>query len=265
MPQSVELDQLAAALSEAQGELKDAIEDSANPHYHSRFASLASVWAAARPVLAKHGLAVAQLPEPCGAGELLLTTVLLHRSGQWISGTARLSLARDDAQGYGSAMSYARRYSLAAIVGIATRSDDDDGEAASGEPEATRASGSRPPARDTRAVGGPGVPAAVPAPKSAAVTPGAGDRGQSEYRAAADAYGQLRREHFGEVPPELARAINAVVADREAPLAAKLFSTAELVKATRSLAEHAAACPGGNDCALLGLAYDLRDGDGIRP
>jgi len=116
--------------------------------------------------------AVAQLPEPCGAGELLLTTVLLHRSGQWISGTARLSLARDDAQGYGSAMSYARRYSLAAIVGIATRSDDDDGEAASGEPEATRASGSRPPARDTRAVGGPGVPAAVPAPKSAAVTPG---------------------------------------------------------------------------------------------
>jgi len=130
MAQSESIAALAAALCEAQFALESAQKDSLNPHFRSRYADLASVWNAARPALHKHGLSVVQAPEPCDNG-IRLRTILLHKSGEWIDSVLTLPASRQDAQGYGSAMTYARRYALAAMVGIVA-DDDDDGNAASG-------------------------------------------------------------------------------------------------------------------------------------
>lgn len=128
MQKSEAIDQLAAALSKAQAELEPARKDRKNDHFHHRYATLTSVWDACRETLAKHGLSVAQFAEPSDPGVLHLTTMLLHTSGQWLAGTETIPLAKQDPQGYGSACTYARRYGLAAMVGICT--EDDDGEAA---------------------------------------------------------------------------------------------------------------------------------------
>jgi hypothetical protein len=70
-----------------------------------------------------------QTPSPSDSGTLALTTRLVHESGEWIEDTATLPLPKNDPQGYGSAMTYARRYALSAITGL--YQDDDDGNAAS--------------------------------------------------------------------------------------------------------------------------------------
>lgn len=125
MERSEQINELAAALSKAQGELKGAKKDSRNPFFKSSYADLASVWDACRDALVHHGLSVTQTTE---VGDLpTLTTTLLHSSGQWISGRLQIKPVKDDSQGMGSAMTYARRYALAAIVGVAA--EDDDGEA----------------------------------------------------------------------------------------------------------------------------------------
>lgn len=123
------IDQLAAALALAQGEMGVALKDATNPHFKSKYADLASVLDACRPALSKHGLAVLQLPE-VGDGRLVVTTVLVHKSGQQIRTSLGTKLAQDTPQAIGSAITYLRRYSLMAVVGIAP--DDDDGEAAHG-------------------------------------------------------------------------------------------------------------------------------------
>ena len=120
---------LAEALSKAQGAMRNAPKDSANPFFKSKYADLASVSDACRAELAANGLAVAQLPE-IRDGKLVLSYVLMHASGEWISGELEMTPIKSDPQGVGSAITYARRYSLAAITGIAT--EDDDGNAASG-------------------------------------------------------------------------------------------------------------------------------------
>jgi hypothetical protein len=77
------------------------------------------------------GVAVIQAPAPAGdKGVMALETVLLHKSGEWMSGTIQIPLGKADPQGFGSAMTYGRRYSLAAMVGV--MAEDDDGEAAMG-------------------------------------------------------------------------------------------------------------------------------------
>jgi hypothetical protein len=127
MNKSETIAELATALSAAQGEIEGAVKDSTNPHFRSKYADLGAVWAACRPALAKHGLAIVQLPRSQD-GCILLETVLMHKSGEWISDTLALPVSKPDAQGYGSAMTYARRYGLMAVVGIAP--EDDDGNAA---------------------------------------------------------------------------------------------------------------------------------------
>ena len=121
------IDQLAGALAAAQSEMTFARKDSTNPFLKSKYSDLASVWEAVRVPLTKNNLCVTQLP----TGETL-TTVLAHKSGQYIASTMPVKTgrndARNDAQAYGSALTYARRYALSAIVGIAQ--DDDDGEGA---------------------------------------------------------------------------------------------------------------------------------------
>lgn len=123
------LDKLAPALAKAQAVVGGAKKDSANPHFKSKYADLASIWDACRSPLADNGLSVIQAPGPCVESRMEMTTMLLHASGQFIRETLSIPLAKVDAQGYGSATTYARRYALAAMVGVAP--EDDDGNAAS--------------------------------------------------------------------------------------------------------------------------------------
>lgn len=120
---------LAEALSKAQGEIKGAAKDTDNTFFKSRYADLASVWDACRASLSAHGLSVIQTTED-GADGVTVVTTLAHSSGEWVDGRLTLKPVKGDPQGVGSAITYARRYALAAIVGVAP--EDDDGNAASG-------------------------------------------------------------------------------------------------------------------------------------
>ena len=128
MQTSDQIDALAAALASAQGEIENASKNSANPHFRSRYADLAEIINTVRPVFSKHGLSVVQSPSYDG-GVVTVTTLLMHKSGQWIRDNASAPASKLDAQGVGSATTYLRRYSLAAFAGIAQ--EDDDGNAAS--------------------------------------------------------------------------------------------------------------------------------------
>lgn len=131
---SEQINDLLAALAKAQAEIEGAAKDSANPHYKSRYADLASVWAAARPALTKHGLSVIQAPDSEEPEIVGMTTILAHSSGQWISSRMTMRPVKTDPHGIGAAITYCRRYALAAMVGVAPEDADDDGNAAMGEP-----------------------------------------------------------------------------------------------------------------------------------
>jgi len=130
MKTSVEINEIAAALSKAQGEMKNAIYNKVNPHFKSKFADLASIRDAAVPTLAAHGIAVLQPtdidPE---TGRLAVETVLIHTSGQFISGNYPVITDKAGPQALGAAMTYAKRQSLSALICISGE-DDDDGEGA---------------------------------------------------------------------------------------------------------------------------------------
>lgn len=128
MNRSENIDQLALSLVAAQTELKNPPFDSKNPHFKNSYASLASVRDTVTPVLAKHGLAVVQL---LGANEQGPTceTMLVHKSGQFLTSVLALPVDRNNAQGYGSAYSYARRYALMAITNVVGEPDDDGNQA----------------------------------------------------------------------------------------------------------------------------------------
>lgn len=121
---------LFAALAKAQAAMDNVVKDSANPHFKSRFASLAAVRDVVIPALAEQGIAVVQMPGNDSEGRVTIQTVLLHESGTLDCGTvATTATVRggNEAQALGSAVSYLRRYSLAAICGVAQ--EDDDGNA----------------------------------------------------------------------------------------------------------------------------------------
>jgi hypothetical protein len=119
---------LATAVTKAVAELKNPAKDSVNPFYNSKYADLATVRDAVLPVLARHDLAVLQLP--CELDNAAaLTTLLTHTSGEWVETTIKLRPVRNDPQGVGSALTYARRDALQSIAGVAAE-DDDDGNAA---------------------------------------------------------------------------------------------------------------------------------------
>lgn len=129
MQTSEQLNEISAALAKAQGEIVGALKDSANPFFKSKYADLASCWDACRLPLSKNGLSVVQGMQ-VDAGSLYLITRLLHSSGQWISSTTPITPKDDTPQAMGSALTYARRYALTAMVGVAQV--DDDANAASG-------------------------------------------------------------------------------------------------------------------------------------
>lgn len=125
---SPEIDKIAAALAKAQGAIEHAEKGSTNNHFGKPYANLASVLDACRKPLSENGLALVQMPTI--EKDWVLKTMLVHSSGQWFESTVPILASRQDAQGYGGGLTYARRYGITALVGVAQ--DDDDGETAVG-------------------------------------------------------------------------------------------------------------------------------------
>ena len=128
MKSSESITTIAPAIVKMQTELKHAVKDSTNPFFNSKYADLAAVWEADHEALAKNGLAIIQTHIPAQPGCIGLETILMHTSGEWISGEAYAALEKAGPQVYGSATTYLRRYGRQAITGVV--SEDDDGEAA---------------------------------------------------------------------------------------------------------------------------------------
>lgn len=120
---SEQLNELFAALSKAQGQIQGVVKDATNPFFKSQYTSLDSCWDACRGPLSANGLSVVQTVDE-SEGKMVLCTILGHSSGQYISSRVPLIMAKPDPQSFGSAVSYLRRYSLCAMVGL-TQSDDD--------------------------------------------------------------------------------------------------------------------------------------------
>lgn len=118
--------EIAKALLQFQSEVENIKRDSKNPFFKSKYASLANVLDTIRVPLKSAGLSFSQFPN----GENELTTLLMHTSGEYLLGTVRMSPTKNDPQAIGSAITYMRRYSLAAILGL-NIDDDDDGNVAS--------------------------------------------------------------------------------------------------------------------------------------
>lgn len=131
MNKSEQINELAAALAKAQGAIQGAVKDSTNPFFKSNYADLASVWGSCRKALCENGLAVIQTTDEANLELVTVQTTLTHSSGQWVSGSLSMKPVKADPQGIGSAISYARRYALAAMVGI--YQEDDDANKATGE------------------------------------------------------------------------------------------------------------------------------------
>jgi hypothetical protein len=130
---------LSEALSKAQGSIQGALRDRKNPFYNSKYSDLASIWKCAREPLAQNGLAVIQGTFITEDGKIILESKLTHLSGEWISSFYPVEPIKKDPQGLGSALTYARRYSLQSLLGICA-DDDDDGNAASSAPRTQVAS-----------------------------------------------------------------------------------------------------------------------------
>lgn len=122
--QSDNIADLAKAIVAAQCKVVPAVKDHVNPFFKSKYADLPSVWEAAEPFRAA-GVAITQSPVEAPDGYIILDTQLSHTSGQWMRSRLKLRVAKDDPQGYGSALTYARRYALGCMTGIVTEEDDD--------------------------------------------------------------------------------------------------------------------------------------------
>lgn len=124
------INEIAAALAKAQGEIEGAVKDKNNPAFRSKYADLGAVWDAIREPLSKNGISAVQFPRRVGDG-IEVETILMHSSGQWLSSTLGMPVNKPDAHGHGSAITYARRFALSAICGVAPV--DDDGNGATGK------------------------------------------------------------------------------------------------------------------------------------
>lgn len=121
--------EIAKAFVGFQAEVKNPFNSTENSFFGNKYATLADVLNEVRPVLAKHGLSILQIPS-IEKGLVCLTTLILHESGEWIEpDPLMMSVEKQNAQGIGSSLTYARRYSLSAILGVASEDDDDGNEA----------------------------------------------------------------------------------------------------------------------------------------
>ncbi len=126
--QSETTGEITKALVKLQAELSPVKRQSENPFLGKKYADLAACWEAARDPLSRNGLAVVQTTTPGEDGSLIVVTTLSHTSGEWFRGYLPIKPVKTDPQALGSAITYGRRYSFAAIIGLAP--EDDDGESA---------------------------------------------------------------------------------------------------------------------------------------
>jgi hypothetical protein len=120
----------AEAFCKLQAAVKPAIKDATNPAFRSKYADLGAVWEAVRAPLTENGFGVIQAPQFEG-DTMYLETILLHQSGEKMTSRYPLRPIKQDPQGFGSAITYAKRYALSAMLGVVA-DEDDDGNAASG-------------------------------------------------------------------------------------------------------------------------------------
>lgn len=126
---SESIKELAAAFAKAQPKIEGATKDKSNPAFRSKYADLANVVDAIKPALGENGLSFLQIPQDV-ENAAKVETILLHSSGEYLSlGTVTVPVTKHDAHGFGSALTYARRYGLLTAFGVAP--EDDDGNAAS--------------------------------------------------------------------------------------------------------------------------------------
>lgn len=123
MIKSEQINELAAALSKAQGEMKGAVKDATNPFFKSKYADLASVWEAFRGPFSKNGLSLVQSPR-FQDSLVFVESLLLHTSGQWISGEVSAQPKDHSPQAVGSTITYLRRYAAQSIAGVCPEDDD---------------------------------------------------------------------------------------------------------------------------------------------
>lgn len=143
---------ISAAFVKAQASFGPALKQSQNPHYKSKYADLAACIEAVIEALHQNNIALVQKTLPCDSG-VAVETIFLHASGETMSsGILHVPASKNDPQGYGSALTYARRYSLMSACGIAP--EDDDGNAASAKPV---------PRKAPQATPAPSAPKAAPA------------------------------------------------------------------------------------------------------
>jgi len=153
--QSETIEKLAEALAKAQGQMEGAKKTSENTvaaNVKRKYADLSSVWDACRAPLSENGLSIVQFTDG-GPSDVTVITRLIHASGQWLESSLTVRATKPDAQGLGSAITYGRRYSLMAMVGIAP--EDDDGQAACQPAEQPKAARPAPRPQPVQAAGGP--------------------------------------------------------------------------------------------------------------
>ena len=121
---SHEIDKLATSLAKAQSEMKGAQKNAINPFFKSNYADLDTVIKSCLPQLTKNGLSIIQGNDVDERGSFYITTMLLHNSGQWIKSKLKMPITKPDAQGVGATITYARRFALSAMIGIAQTDDD---------------------------------------------------------------------------------------------------------------------------------------------
>jgi hypothetical protein len=134
------MENLAKALAKAQAEFTTVPQSGFNPHFKNKFSTFQDHVDAARPILAKHGLAVSQMPNMMAESDrFVLTTILMHESGESIVSNQPIFSMKQDAQSMGSAITYAKRYAYGAILGMASGDFEDDGNAATAPAKPTPA------------------------------------------------------------------------------------------------------------------------------
>ena len=201
MKMSETIAELATALSKAQGQIDDATKDGINPAFRSKYADLAAYRAVIREPLAVNDLSIIQLPRT-RQGFVEVETILMHKSGEFVSETLEIPVPKFDAHGIGSGISYGRRYGLMSVLCLAAV--DDDGNAAVEKAPVAPAKKAEPDAKEVAAL--------------ARVLKGAAELGGFQLKQAWEALSEDQRKNFDvAVRKELKEIANAAdAANKEA-------------------------------------------------
>lgn len=159
---SMEMDKIAPALAQLQAKLGNVAHDAENPHFKHGYTSLPAFLEAVRGPLGEHGFSLSQHPGVNDLGHVIVETFLLHDSGQWLRSVAASPAVKAEPQAIGSAITYLRRYALAAVLNIAQ--DDDDAESArprSQQRNSGRSQRQAPPVQPPAQPEGPALPTNV--------------------------------------------------------------------------------------------------------